>query len=989
MIKRLISIVLTAALVLPMAICMPAEAFAASMSRDDLHTYAEARWYAGWATDDETGDIYDYTYYSDDLFTVDSHEYNYQLATATYDLAAASKKSRREDDSVDGSLRKSRNLEAYLEDNGFTDFEVNDDFKKPFTQGSSAVGCAHKTIIDGGREYTLLVIAPRGGTTNTEFLDNMTFSSSSSDKEDHAGFRPLTQKAAAFVREYVAKYGIKGDVKVWLSGYSRSAGIANQLGAALIDSPGSVLGSGVSLAPQDLYCYTYGSPGAGSLANGSEDSKYDYIHNLADPWDMSTVLPTRTMGFARYGQDHEYASWTGYASAAEKEAVKARMLQLMDIVNKGAADKYYGSGADPDRFHPKKLDTKALLSGQLKFADDEESYIPDDFSAYMGSIGETLAGLGAEASRDGKNARSGFYDEYEGPFSRFAALAFGGGLDLSGVLSSDSSAAIPMIISMYTTALMEKSVKNRSARVNDMIEASFNALAYYLEDENGVLKPQYSRMSRLYNLVRAGMFTEAGDGEQIVVDGEGSTIPHRYVLVKGISLNRSLMLMTLKKLTASFYSQVAKGLFEDSDLDKALVDQVLSDEDCRAMSYIMMHLLFSNTFQSSKVEPFRLDNEQFKQLATFADAAGRIFTLHNSEVIAAFMRARDSNYDDYAPITWAQLAGYRRVYIDRPAGMDVSGTVTDGSGSTVATFVNDELTSRTDEWIGITRCDTGSWLRLPADKEYKVEIKNSVTGSFGVKVGEYSPEEGKLMRVVDSDDGGDWGSITLRAGSTVTLGLPAIKISGGSGELPSDAAYTLAKAESPDTSDAPLRIAARGVSSSSSTVRVTWTGVSGADRYLIELVEYGANGNTLYRYTDSDTRAYLFKGLEAGTVYRFKVTAQQRYGELYDNKAVSRASYVICGAASGSYTNPKAVKLNKTNIKLKKGKTFRLKPTVTKVYSSRKLLGYTAKVRYFTTDKKVATVSSSGIIKAKARGKCKVYAQAVNGIWKAVTVSVK
>ena len=48
-----------------------------------------------------------------------------------------------------------------------------------------------------------------------------------------------------------------------------------------------------------------------------------------------------------------------------------------------------------------------------------------------------------------------------------------------------------------------------------------------------------------------------------------------------------------------------------------------------------------------------------------------------------------------------------------------------------------------------------------------------------------------------------------------------------------------------------------------------------------------------------------------------------------------------------------------------------------------------AKITYKSSNKKIATVTSKGIIKGVKKGKCKVYAYAQNGVFKAVTVTVK
>jgi uncharacterized protein YjdB len=66
-----------------------------------------------------------------------------------------------------------------------------------------------------------------------------------------------------------------------------------------------------------------------------------------------------------------------------------------------------------------------------------------------------------------------------------------------------------------------------------------------------------------------------------------------------------------------------------------------------------------------------------------------------------------------------------------------------------------------------------------------------------------------------------------------------------------------------------------------------------------------------------------------------------------------------------------------------------LKAAVTKVKSGRKLLNHTAKVRYYSSNTNVATVSSKGLVKAVAKGKCTIWALAHNGTRTRVKVTVK
>ena len=78
----------------------------------------------------------------------------------------------------------------------------------------------------------------------------------------------------------------------------------------------------------------------------------------------------------------------------------------------------------------------------------------------------------------------------------------------------------------------------------------------------------------------------------------------------------------------------------------------------------------------------------------------------------------------------------------------------------------------------------------------------------------------------------------------------------------------------------------------------------------------------------------------------------------------------------------KKLKLNKTYVELKKGKSFTVKYTRTPLTAS-------DKVTYKTSNKKVATVSSSGKIKAKKKGTATITVRSASGKTAKLKVKVK
>ncbi len=110
-------------------------------------------------------------------------------------------------------------------------------------------------------------------------------------------------------------------------------------------------------------------------------------------------------------------------------------------------------------------------------------------------------------------------------------------------------------------------------------------------------------------------------------------------------------------------------------------------------------------------------------------------------------------------------------------------------------------------------------------------------------------------------------------------------------------------------------------------------------------------------------------------------------------KSYVKTSPTIHAYTSGgnkNYTNAKSVTVKKKSVSLKKGKTYKIKASVTKLQKGKKFMPswHAPKLRYVSENKKIATVGKGGKITAKATGKCKVYVIAVNGARKAITVTV-
>ena len=99
----------------------------------------------------------------------------------------------------------------------------------------------------------------------------------------------------------------------------------------------------------------------------------------------------------------------------------------------------------------------------------------------------------------------------------------------------------------------------------------------------------------------------------------------------------------------------------------------------------------------------------------------------------------------------------------------------------------------------------------------------------------------------------------------------------------------------------------------------------------------------------------------------------------------------VVGRLHKKATNVKEIKLDKTVYTLKKGTKQGIKAKAVLMNKKKRQLSnkHAREFRFASGNPKVASVSTSGIIKAVGKGSCTVYVYARNGYTKAIKVTVK
>ncbi len=296
----------------------------------------------------------DYTaeyFYDDNYFKESSYEYNQSLATMSLCLELSAWGSEEESDYT----RKMRNAEALLNELGFVGFDHNyTDFTeegvngKP-TKDSVGMVAANKLLSFDGKDYTLIAVAVRGGGYEREWASNFTMGAGG----HHEGFSRARDIVIAFLQNYVKEQRISGDIKIWITGYSRAAATANMVAGA-IDN-GTVYLSGCNLEAKDLFAYTFETP-AGVMDAEARSQKYSNIFNIINNNDSVPLVAPQEWKFTRYGKDQNIPT----PELDTADIYKEKKNAMLWMYRKMGGYKSY----DVDDFaRVTKADLKEILSG--------------------------------------------------------------------------------------------------------------------------------------------------------------------------------------------------------------------------------------------------------------------------------------------------------------------------------------------------------------------------------------------------------------------------------------------------------------------------------------------------------------------------------------------------------------------------------------------------------------------------------------------------
>ncbi len=320
--------------------------------------------------------------YRDSDFTKSSYIGSKSLETLSIQVAAASISWYGEelDEYEIDSSNNDYNVNALLKKMKFNNIEVNKYYRSEKKENSMGAIIGQKTIIQDGKKYILLAVIPRSAGYKLEWAGNFTIG----DGDIHEGFKSARDEVLRFTKEYIDKNNITGDLKIWTVGYSRGAAVSNLLGGFFAGGGVDYFGDNVSLTPEDVYCYTIGTPSSikdgvsknielsvegnrnsEDYVNDTKGSAYNYtkggtvdidsdiyngIRSIISYDDAFPLLPPEAWGFSRYGKVID--SYDGLISEEE-------MLNELKSVSEYVYNAYTENGKRKE-FSKKKFDLKSL-----------------------------------------------------------------------------------------------------------------------------------------------------------------------------------------------------------------------------------------------------------------------------------------------------------------------------------------------------------------------------------------------------------------------------------------------------------------------------------------------------------------------------------------------------------------------------------------------------------------------------------------------------
>ena len=215
-------------------------------------------------------------------FNNDATTYNHDLAKLSLGLATAAF---RPSKSIESDRNPDYNLNFFLYQAGFKDMR-SDDYNKDPSMYTVSTMMGHQKVGEGNDAYELIAV----GICGQGYLDEWESNFSIGLGKHPEGFDSAAQLVYDRVFGYISENHLNGKLKIWVSGFSRAAAIANITASRLSDSD--------FFSQEDVFAYTFATP---NTVKDDDVPEYSNIFNICGKMDPVTSMPFNSWGYTRYG----------------------------------------------------------------------------------------------------------------------------------------------------------------------------------------------------------------------------------------------------------------------------------------------------------------------------------------------------------------------------------------------------------------------------------------------------------------------------------------------------------------------------------------------------------------------------------------------------------------------------------------------------------------------------------------------------------------
>lgn len=627
-------------------------------------------------------------YYEDDYFKNDAYEYNPSLSTMSLGLALSATHATGEDvDFVGGAA----GAVDFMTQMGFDSFGWNEWYDKKPTTDSMGVCCGAKVIED----FTLVAVAIRGGGYGAEWASNFLMGPDGT----HKGFEDSRNIVLEYLDQYLCDNNIEGNVKFWVTGYSRGAAVANLVGAAL--DCNKKFTADVSYTREGIYTYTFETPRAGlksiideriETVDGEYTSQYFNIFNIVNPNDLVCYVAPATdgFGFSRYGMDLYLPS---AETTADYGVLRERMLNIYSDT--------LGMPYMIDQFEMKTstFDLSMMLSN------------PDAAAGMFGGAGGVGGAGGAQAGNSDVTDVSGDLT------------------DSDVADTSDTNATGTAIDTFSSAGLgMANTASNFGSQSIFLREFIDRVAMYYATDRAGYVANMETGITTMFGLLLGSAGEEQQAFSAELNETFSSLTTEDYINIFGPYIYGDKLADFIGK------GQVTGG----ERFGELMVDAVkkagitgYTDEQIKACGNLMLDLIVYFLLEDADV------------FATLTSNLGNIMQAHDPMLCYSWLATMDGNY--YKGVLPHMTNGdYRLLKVFNADEV----TVTDSTGKVVAKCNNGTVILEDSTIISGTDL-TGHEFQavLPTNVDYSVEISGSDQGS--AIIAEFNAFSNKYTRIAN------------------------------------------------------------------------------------------------------------------------------------------------------------------------------------------------------------------------------------------------